>query len=212
MIGGSYVLRRVGKGTHVETQRQRVRVREWRRSDSRAMEAWPPFNDPLDQIWNLPRSMSLSREGLFDDWNAERRTWTLETIEGEVIGRISLREIDYETGQARLGISMGAPYVSRGLGTEGLRLFLDQFFGPLGFQTMVLDVAAPNLRAVRCYQRLGFRVVGDEWREVPMTVNLRFLDKPEYSELQRFFRFGRRSVWVQFYEMELPKSAWLTEA
>jgi RimJ/RimL family protein N-acetyltransferase len=190
----------------VDVKGQQVRLREWRRNDNRVMEAWPPFSDPLDQIWNLPRSVSASHDGMFDDWGLERRTWAIENAQTQLIGRISLREIEPRLGQARLGISMGAPYVGRGMGSEALRLFLDQYFGLLGFSIMVLDVAAPNQRAVRCYQRLGFRIVSDDWRAVPASADLRFLDRPEYASLLNFFRFGRHGVWVQFYEMELPKA------
>lgn len=196
----------------VDIRSQRVRLREWQRADMRAMDTWPPFNDPLDQIWNLPRSVTVGHDGTFDDdWGYERRTWAIESWQGHIIGRISLREIEPRIGQARLGISMGSPYVSQGLGSEALELFLSHYFGTLGFSTMVLDVAAPNLRAVRCYRRLGFRTIDDDWREVPLTVDLRFLDRPEYVQLQSFFRFGRRQVLVQFYEMELSKEEWLRQ-
>lgn len=189
----------------MDIQGKRVRLREWRRNDNRVMESWPPFSDPLDQIWNLPRSVSASNDGSFDDWGFDRRTWAIENLQAQLIGRISLREIEPRLGQARLGISMGAPYVGKGMGTEALNLFLDHYFGVLGFSIMVLDVAAPNQRAVRCYRRLGFRVVGEDWRAVPASVDMRFLDRPEYIPLMSHFRFGRHGVWVQFYEMELPK-------
>lgn len=196
----------------MELQGQQVRIREWRRTDLRALDSWPPFRDTLDQIWNLPRSISVSHDGLFDDWSSERRTWAVENLTGQLIGRISLREIENNTRQARLGISMGSPFVSKGLGSEAMRLFLSYYFGELGFQVMVLDVAAPNQRAVRCYQRLGFRTIGDDWREVPATVDLRFLDRPEHAALQGFFRYARRGVWVQFYEMELYSNEWARQA
>jgi RimJ/RimL family protein N-acetyltransferase len=196
----------------VELQGKLVRVREWRRSDNRLMEAWPPFSDPLDQIWNLPRSVSAGGESGFDDWGLDRRTWAIEDLSARLIGRISLREIDPRLGQARLGISMGAPYVGKGMGSEALRLFLGHYFGALGFAMMVLDVAAPNQRAVRCYRRLGFRTVGEDWRAVPASVDLRFLDNPEYTPLMSHFRFGRHGVWVQFFEMELPKTQHIAAA
>jgi RimJ/RimL family protein N-acetyltransferase len=192
-------------------QGRRVVLRHWQSRDDSAQRAWPRYTDPLNSLWNIPRSTGLYN-GVFFSANAlafPRRVWAVE-YEHVLIGRISLRDIDQRKWSARLGVSLSAAYVGNGLGTETLALFLDLFFGPLGFRKMVLDVAAFNHRAVRCYQRLGFAIVSDEWRKSSYESALRALDDPANAELRRHFRRERFGTWVQFYEMELSSDAWQT--
>ncbi|KAB8144989.1 GNAT family N-acetyltransferase [Chloroflexia bacterium SDU3-3] len=184
----------------------RVRIRYWQHRDDIEADAWPPYNDPLEPIWNLPR-MSGGWGGF--DFSPMRRAWAVDTIDRQLAGRISLREIDQRRSSARLGVTFGAPFVGRGLGTEAMALFLDYYFSELGFQLMVLDVAAPNVRAVRCYERLGFSHVGTDWRTAGQSFNTRLLESPLYEPVRKYFRQGPRYVDVQFFEMELPRQEWL---
>jgi len=186
---------------------ERVRVRPWQRRDTLAQELWPRYTDPFNSLWNIPRAI------FFDDdvragFSAQRYAWAIEDLAGRLIGRISLREIDQRHASARLGISLAQPYVGQGLGTEALALFLDHFFGRLGFAIMRLDVAAVNQRAVRSYRRLGFEYVESEWRSAGNDPALRLLDDPRYADLAPHFRRGRFETMVEFYEMELTRDIW----
>ena len=187
----------------------RVVLRPWQHHDEIAADAWPPYYDPLEPIWNLPRQ-SYNWSGGFE-FSAMRRTWAVEDGDGRLAGRISLREVDDKRRSARLGVTFGAPFVSKGLGTEALVVFLDYYFTELDFLLMVLDVAAPNRRAVRCYERLGFSYVGDDWRCAGHVFDRQLLDKPDFAHLRRFFRQGPRCLEVQFFEMELRCETWLRE-
>jgi RimJ/RimL family protein N-acetyltransferase len=189
---------------------ERLSLRSWTFHDDELADDWPSYNDPLEPLWNLPRQVGLSGDvWSFFESSAMRRTWAVEDRTGHLIGRISLRDIDTRKSQARLGITFGAPYIGRGLGTEALALFLTYYFTELGFQIMVLDVAAPNQRAVRSYERLGFSFVGGDWRIADSRFNQRILDAPAYASLQRFFRRGQHGLYVEFYEMQLHKDDWL---
>jgi RimJ/RimL family protein N-acetyltransferase len=190
----------------------RVTIRPWQRSDDETTNEWPPYNDPLEPLWNLPRQLSMTETwSSFFDVGGQRRSFAVDDVDGRLMGRISLREIDDHKGQARLGITFGAPYVGRGLGTEALALFLDEYYfkpGEGGYAAMVLDVAAPNVRAVRSYQRLGFSYVGSDWRDAGSSFDTRVLDQPRYRELRRFFRPTPRGVAVEFFEMRLTREHW----
>ncbi len=192
----------------IEMQSDRVRIRPWEQRDLLAQESWPRYNDPFSTLWNTPRPVSLN--GDYVGYAASmRRIWAIEDRHKRMIGRISLREVEQNRRHSRLGISLGSPYVGQGLGTEALILFLNHYFGPMGFLSMLLDVAGFNRRAVRCYERLGFRHVGSDWRHVGRDPALRLLDNPAYRELRPFFRRERRGAWVQFFEMELCKEEWI---
>jgi RimJ/RimL family protein N-acetyltransferase len=187
---------------------ERVRLRAWQRRDTLAQELWPRYTEPFNSLWNIPRSYKFD-DFSFGGWNAQRFVWAVDDRSSRLIGRISLREVQPDRAGARLGISIAQPYVSQGLGTEALRLFIDYYFTTLGFAALKLDVAAFNLRAVRCYERLGFHYVESEWRSAGTDPALRLLDDPRYSDLVPFFRRGRYETHVEFYEMVLPSEVWL---
>jgi RimJ/RimL family protein N-acetyltransferase len=195
----------------MELHSQRTILRPWRRQDDQQADEWPPYGDPLDMLWNLPRQLSSGSASWYAGFDsaAMRRAWAVDNNAGELIGRISLREIDERQGLARLGITFGAPYVGRGLGTEALAIFLDYYFTDLGFRAMLLDVAGPNQRAVRCYRRLGFQAVGSDWRDAGFFFDRRVLDEPRYANVREFFRNGQHGLWVQFFEMRLEGNEWL---
>jgi RimJ/RimL family protein N-acetyltransferase len=195
-------------------QGTRVCIRWWESRDDREQRKWPRYTDPCHALWNIPRTSAFytSVFGEPGQWPTSRRVWAIEDAWGRLIGRISLREIDIRTRRARLGISLGAPYVGQGMGTEALALFLEYYFTDYGFDIMALDVAAFNQRAVNCYERLGFRIIGDEWRKTHADSCLRMLDDSADQELQRYFRRERLYTWVLFYEMELRRVAWLQSA
>ncbi|MEI8307953.1 MAG: GNAT family N-acetyltransferase [Chloroflexales bacterium] len=186
---------------------KRVRLRPWQRRDTLAQELWPRYTEPFSTLWNIPRTISFDDE-VRSGWISQRYAWAIEDTYQRMIGRISLREIDVHHGSARLGISLSQHHVSQGLGTEALAAFLDYYFGPLGYSTMLLDVAAFNVRAVRCYERLHFEYVESEWRGAGRDPSIYLLDDPRYKEYASFFRRGRFETMVEFYEMMLTREAW----
>ena len=66
-----------------------------------------------------------------------------------------------QSGRYRIGIE-NPGYWGRGYGTEVTRLALHYAFNTLQLHRVHLRVAAYNTRAIRCYQKCGFRVEGRE--------------------------------------------------
>ncbi|NJN17017.1 MAG: GNAT family N-acetyltransferase [Oscillochloris sp.] len=198
----------LGKETEETLEGPHVLIRPWLRRDSLAQEQWPRYTEPFSSLWNVPRSIFFS-EALRANFSSQRFAWAIEDHSGHLIGRISLREIEPARAAARLGISISQTFVSQGLGTEALIMFLDYYFGPLGFRVMNLDVAAFNRRAVRCYLRLGFEHVESEWRNAGNDPSLRLLEDPRYQDVKPHFRRGRFETSIEFYEMVLTREQWL---
>lgn len=81
------------------------------------------------------------------------------------IGTVALFKIDHIHKTAELGIMIGDKnYWSKGYGTETVSLITDYGFTCLGLHNIILKVYAFNPRAVRAYEKAGFKVVG-KWRE-----------------------------------------------
>ena len=68
-------------------------------------------------------------------------------------------EINWRHRRARFGIFLGDRH-GRGLGTEATRLVLDWGFNMLGLANVLLEVLTDNERAIRAYERAGFRRLG----------------------------------------------------
>jgi RimJ/RimL family protein N-acetyltransferase len=75
------------------------------------------------------------------------------------VGTTALMAIDHRNGRARFGILLGERR-SSGLGTEATRLALDWAFTILGLRNVLLEVLPWNTRAIRAYEKAGFRRIG----------------------------------------------------
>jgi len=173
------------------------------------MLRWRPVVDPVYQPFDFPQRSRSEHHTWFTDRvnDPTRRLFAIEGQAGQLIGSLTLREISGRHS-ARLGITLGADFLSQGLGTEALRVFLQHFFGTMSFSRMDLDVAATNLRALRCYQSLGFREVGRHW-EAAVHPSYRILaQEPRYQHLRRCLRRAGVSLEVQFLDMALTEQDW----
>jgi RimJ/RimL family protein N-acetyltransferase len=99
--------------------------------------------------------------------------YAIENYQGEVIGDLELDHICWRTRQAELRIRIGAKqYWGQGYGSEALYLILAYFLTQKRFERIYLKVYRFNQRAVRCYQKNGFKPVGilrrkhSEWKEI----------------------------------------------
>lgn len=75
-------------------------------------------------------------------------------------GLISLWDRAIPHHAAELSIWLGAAYRNGGNGTEALRLALGYAFGELGLHKVYLRVLEYNARAIRAYEKVGFRIEG----------------------------------------------------
>jgi len=77
---------------------------------------------------------------------------------GELIGTVALTDFTQDGRCATLRILIGEPaYWGRGFGTSAVRLVVGYGFDVLGLQEIVLGVFDFNERAIRSYEKVGFR-------------------------------------------------------
>jgi len=195
---------------------EKVIIRPMVREDVDKMGAWRPLTDPLDSLWNGPSRSSDSHirfQAQADD--PSRRWYAVEDLAGRLIGRLSLRRISRRKS-ALLGITLGGDYVGQGYGSDAIRTFLGYYFRELGFEMLCLDVAAPNKRAVRCYEKCGFKHIGSHYQGAGSDGRLAFLKDEKYRDVRRFFKKKRGRNVVLFYDMKIEKgdlesqTHWLT--
>ena len=79
----------------------------------------------------------------------------------QLIGNIALHRISIPFRQASLGIFIGDKTCwSEGYGTEALNLMLKHAFDQLNLHRVFLTVLSFNARAIRAYEKVGFRREG----------------------------------------------------
>ena len=190
----------------------RVFIRSLQRQDLDIMETWSPSEDPLYRLFDWPICSPEHNDLWFSHLirDKTRVYYAIENEKSDLIGRLSLREI-YKRRSARLGIGFGSPFVGQGYGTEALRVFLQYYFLTLRFEQMVLDVAAVNTRAIRCYLRCGFEKVNTDFVSLGSSEDISFLDDARYKHLARFFKIAGYSKQMLFYDMVLDRRKWLKQ-
>lgn len=89
-------------------------------------------------------------------------TFAIIDIETDkMIGTVGLHEVDHINRTATLGIFIGnRDYWSKGYGTEAIRLILDFGFNYLNLKNIDLALMEFNQRALKCYQKCGFKEIG----------------------------------------------------
>ena len=79
----------------------------------------------------------------------------LEKDTGAFIGNIEL--MDIADGAGELGIAVTAAMQDKGYGTEAVRARVDYGMDTLGLRRVFLKVFPDNARAIRVYEKCGFR-------------------------------------------------------
>ena len=91
-----------------------------------------------------------------EDWTV----WAIE-VQGEFAGSIQAAENDDEDYKsAGIDIFMHSRFQGRGLGTDAVRTLARYLIQVRGHHRLTIDPAADNARAIRAYEKVGFRPVG----------------------------------------------------
>lgn len=107
--------------------------------------------------------MSLEGEKKYLEENLNpQATFAIVTLEkNKLIGTIGLEKINTINRSAVLGIFIGdKEYLSKGYGTEAIRLILDYGFNYMNLHSIKLELLSCNERALKCYKKCGFVETG----------------------------------------------------
>ncbi|MFI8086050.1 GNAT family N-acetyltransferase [Kitasatospora sp. NPDC086009] len=82
-------------------------------------------------------------------------------VEGQVAGAIQwYAENDDEYRHAGMDIYLDPARHGRGLGTDAVRTLARHLVADHHYHRLIIDPAADNAAAIRCYEKVGFRPVG----------------------------------------------------
>ncbi len=145
-----------------------VRLRAIEREDVPTFVRW--FNDPEVReglLMYTPMSRAEeerwfeSRLGRDDDYLFAAEAMIEEEARWLHVGNVGLHRIDWKNRSCIFGIALGEKtYWNRGFGTEAARTILRFAFEQLNLHRIELEVFAFNARAIRSYEKVGFRREG----------------------------------------------------
>ena len=93
----------------------------------------------------------------------------------KMVGTVGIEQIDHLHRRGTLGIFIGDEnYRDNGYGTEAIKLILEYGFKYLNLKNINLDVMSFNARAIRCYEKCGFKMAGT--RRKAMFINGNYYD------------------------------------
>jgi aminoglycoside 6'-N-acetyltransferase len=133
-----------------------------------ALTLRPLAEDDLDRLvaivgapgvaewWSPPRGPAERR----DELRNEGLAFAIE-LDGEVVGWLGFEEELYpDYAHASLDLFLAPEAQDRGLGPAALRLVAGWLVRDHGHHRLTIDPAAENGRAIRAYEKVGFRPVG----------------------------------------------------
>jgi RimJ/RimL family protein N-acetyltransferase len=147
-----------------------IRFRGIEREDLPSFVRW--LNDPeVRRGLSLRMPLSLSQE---EEWFSElskgspyERPMAIEILpdpkkdEWVFVGNCGLIDIDWQNRQAEMGIHIGEKkYWNKGFGTKAVQLLLKHGFETLNLHRLWLRVFESNQRAIRSYEKAGFKLEG----------------------------------------------------
>ncbi|MFW6120546.1 MAG: GNAT family N-acetyltransferase [Petrotogales bacterium] len=142
-----------------------VRLRAYRKEDMD--EAYNLVNDlEVRGFLNPGIPYPLKREEedkFYENLSSSKDTYSfaIERIEDKrYIGGCGVNEVNWKNSNCCVGIFLGKPYWSYGYGTEAMQILVDFIFKEMNIHKIFLCVYSFNERAIKSYEKLGFKVEG----------------------------------------------------
>ena len=199
-----------------QTDRQRLRrqfpvtagdlgVRLWERDDVDRLALWPPYPFPFERFDLGYRAMSQNeRDRAFEKFgsNPDRLLLIGDTGTARTVMFVSLNSVGGNTRViGNMAYRIHPSWCDRGVGTQFIQLITERSFAA-GIEVFRFDVAASNPRAIRCYEKAGFRIVDEFWRQDEDILGAIDISQPAFDYLRPHVRRVTGGWELRFHWME----------
>lgn len=186
-------------------------IEELKFTDIEKLKSWGSYTEPLlygynyndlnsDQelVWYLTKQIKF------------RSSYFSINLDSRMIGFIGVKEINKFLKTGKLGIVFDPNFVSQGYGFEVMKIFLDLYFNEMNMRKMTLEVNAWNFRAIKLYEKLGFKKYRENY-QVFENQNLD-LQLEKYDQVRRYFVEKDNKIYSQVYFMKLDRQEYINES
>jgi len=187
-------------------------IRNLEREDIDKRSKWKPYPDPLYYHYNLRPLSRIEKELWYMKKKEDPNTvyLSIDNLKGDLIGFLSLYKIDRKSKSSWMGIYLGYEYVNQGYGTDALLTLMDCYFKESGYDKMFLDVASLNKRAIRCYEKCGFRHLRTKLNVNDPRTRIDVFSNDRFKNVRKYFRKRGKDTLIQFEEMVITREVWLS--
>lgn len=180
-------------------------IRRWMRDDVGRFAEWPGYQFPYEAFDFSFRDMDpMERDQVYCEREARSNAIVL-AVDSDTcasLAYVALHGIDWVTRKVHnFGCRVHPHRCGRGIGTAILQAVTCWSFQG-GMSSIAVDVAASNVRAVRCYEKVGFAKTGTVWRDAADLAD-KDLSTPWYAFLRPHVRMGKGVPQLRFWLMEL---------
>lgn len=168
------------------------------------MRSWGRHKSPLFQDYNFNfRTEEDCQDFLMAKTLSPFNSYYAIIYAEEVIGFLGNKNINFLTRSSTLGLVLNPSLVGMGFGTKVLAKFLEFYFNEKGMRKMKLLVAAYNDRALKVYEKIGFKKVSEHIEPYPNFS----IDKSskDYLDHKADFVEKGKVLYNYVYKMELRK-------
>ncbi|HWQ04363.1 MAG TPA: GNAT family protein [Longilinea sp.] len=143
----------------------RIRLAAFHPEDAEIAAHWTEdgeYQRQMDTDFARPSTPAEQAEMLTSRRSSNSVNFALRTLDGDrLIGFVAIHSIEWNNQCGTLSMGIGeAEFRGKGYGSEALNLILNYAFNELNLYRVGLDVIGTNERAIRAYQKAGFREEG----------------------------------------------------
>lgn len=185
-----------------------VILRRFRFRDTFQMKRWGEYDDDRFIHYNFPYRtlVDLFLWYRMKTSGGNRRLFGAFNREGTLVGYVVLKNIDWQTKEGEMGISFDYNQIDKGYGTDAVRAFVRLCFTQLGMKRIWLKTSFFNKRAVRCYEKAGFR-------------HVKLVHEPFEEQVLAFrilmnyegFNMNEGLLYADYHYMEITNQQWLEQ-
>ncbi|GAA0126244.1 MULTISPECIES: GNAT family protein [Clostridium] len=145
---------------------EKVKLREYKKEDIRRAQKY--MNDPeIKKLLNsnIPYPITFEdEERWYEGLSVTKDTYNfaIETLEdNQYIGGCGINKIDWKNSVVVIGIFIGdKEYWNKGYGTDAINILIKFIFEQMNIRKIKLQVFSFNERAIRAYEKCGFKREG----------------------------------------------------
>jgi RimJ/RimL family protein N-acetyltransferase len=189
---------------------ERIIIRPLRRDDINKRLRWKPYPDPLYFHYNIEGMTQAQKK----EWYQKRKKdpkmlyLAIDNFKGELLGFLSLYDIDLVNKKAYLGIYLGYEHIDKGYGSEAIKTLLPYYFEKMRFKELYLEVASLNQRAIKCYLKCGFEFCGTKFNKHDPRNKIDIFGNEQFKEIREYFKKEGNEILVQFEVMRITEEIW----
>lgn len=145
-----------------------IELREYKKEDVKlAKEYVNNWEIAKNLAPGIPYPYTLEDEEKWYESNSSVRSdnvynFAIEALDnGEYIGGCGINSVNWKNSIAEVGIFIGnQEYHNRGYGTDAMLVLINFIFNQMNLNKIKLNVYSYNNRAIKCYEKCGFKKEG----------------------------------------------------